>query len=128
MVFPGNGCLGGMQDLDSECMVYNFYILKTAKKISNTALTLPNKGVIFAKNADFLQKNADISKITISWCYKVYSLKNTICLLSFFVFADLLILCWVKLRECASHILLQISSNSFKRLCLCPLRHYPFHR
>ena len=40
VVFPGNGCLGGMQDLDSECMVYSFYIPKTAKKISNTALTL----------------------------------------------------------------------------------------
>ena len=105
MVFPGNGCLGEMQDLDSECMVYNFYILKTAKKISNIAIAL-GKGVIFAKNADFLQKNADISKIAISWCYKVYCLKNTICLLSFFVFANLLILCWVKLRECASHIFL----------------------
>ena len=38
--FPGNGYLGGMQDLDSEYMVYSFYILKTVKKISNTALTL----------------------------------------------------------------------------------------
>ena len=115
-----------MQDLDSECMVCSFYILKTTKKIWHSFHTIAlSKGVIFAKNADFLQKNADISKITISWCYKVFSLKNTICLLSFFVFVDLLILCWVILRECACQIFLRVLSNSFKRLCLCPLHRQP---
>ena len=61
---------GAIRKLDSRWTVYKTYIfknsnLKKAQKIFNTALTLLLwvKVLFLPENADFLQKNAGISKI-----------------------------------------------------------------
>ena len=73
VIFLIYGQFGAIRKPDSECIVCKIYIFinrnllsyknwKQNKKISNT-LSLLVKVLFWPKNADFLQKNADISKI-----------------------------------------------------------------
>ena len=109
------GQFGAIRNPDSGCTVCKLYIFinsnllsyknwKQNQNFSYTALTLLLwvKVLLWPKNADFLQKNAGISKIKKAWYSKVYFSKLHMC---------------VYLR--AKFQFSSITVTSFRQKCVC---------
>ena len=83
VIFPIYGLFGAIRKPDSGRIVCKTYLIKTenrTKKPHSSHTTAWSKGTIFAKNANFLQKIAGISKIRGPWYGNIYFLNLHICM------------------------------------------------